>query len=714
MRIVLDADRPRTAQRQRIRARNRAADERIGRCLADSALLLSTLLVGNTLVNFAIATLGYGLFAAYGLTNTFDNCRFLCADRTGANLFFVEGGAGAAFRNCFIEMNDGSLAWFYGAKDVWRYENCTFINTKDNAGRTLSTHPTYVNCLGNMPLGEASDRVTNCLFTARLADCQLEHPAGGYYYPRKKSPAFDGGFDLGWADDAQDAFGRTRVVGAAVDIGAVERQEGDIDFSHVRVVADPAERTGEWASAFTNIQEAVDAALGSGIANCTVLFKSGTYALDAPVALTEGSITLTSRTSDDGELNRDGVVLDGQGACRVLTIDNKSTYEIVVEGLTVKNGNSTSSGGGIYADGLNGETAGAAAKGFVILRDCFVTNCVSAANGGGLYVAHGVIVTNCVFVGNTAVNGGGAYSFTYWGSRTRDGGTRLCPAFYGCQFLANTLSTTGKMGGGLKTDWSALIDHCLFSGNNAPGGHGGGASTSYYNWMRDCMFVANKGASYGCNLQVDANSSLFERSSFSGAPSGFGSVWNSQEATFHSCAFTNNTTQPYYGQALAHFRNCVFTGTPQVFSSTMEAQNCTFADGFVFRTDANGKVIANNCIIAGTVPFQRVTNSRMFYATNSCFQTAIPTDNANVVVKDCFQYTPRFVDKAAGNCHVKGSQTRDRGLILPWMTDGAVDLNGDPRRVNRRGVADAPDALPDRGCYEARRAVPATCALYLD
>ena len=50
------------AQRQRIRERDAAADGRIGRCLSDSARLLSTLLVGNTLVNFAIAALGYRLF----------------------------------------------------------------------------------------------------------------------------------------------------------------------------------------------------------------------------------------------------------------------------------------------------------------------------------------------------------------------------------------------------------------------------------------------------------------------------------------------------------------------------------------------------------------------------------------------------------------------------------------------------------------------------
>lgn len=50
------------AQRARIRARRPAADRRIARCLADKAVLFSTLLVGNTFINFAIATLGYRLF----------------------------------------------------------------------------------------------------------------------------------------------------------------------------------------------------------------------------------------------------------------------------------------------------------------------------------------------------------------------------------------------------------------------------------------------------------------------------------------------------------------------------------------------------------------------------------------------------------------------------------------------------------------------------
>jgi putative hemolysin len=52
------------AQRARIRARSARADRMISRCIGDSAMLLSTLLVGNTLVNFAIATVGYALFVS--------------------------------------------------------------------------------------------------------------------------------------------------------------------------------------------------------------------------------------------------------------------------------------------------------------------------------------------------------------------------------------------------------------------------------------------------------------------------------------------------------------------------------------------------------------------------------------------------------------------------------------------------------------------------
>lgn len=53
------------AERARIKARNPKGESLIRLCLADKAVLFSTLLVGNTFVNFALATIGYRLFAKW-------------------------------------------------------------------------------------------------------------------------------------------------------------------------------------------------------------------------------------------------------------------------------------------------------------------------------------------------------------------------------------------------------------------------------------------------------------------------------------------------------------------------------------------------------------------------------------------------------------------------------------------------------------------------
>lgn len=54
------------SQRARIRERSAKADARIARCLSDKAVLFSTLLVGNTFVNFIISTIGYCIFDNLG------------------------------------------------------------------------------------------------------------------------------------------------------------------------------------------------------------------------------------------------------------------------------------------------------------------------------------------------------------------------------------------------------------------------------------------------------------------------------------------------------------------------------------------------------------------------------------------------------------------------------------------------------------------------
>ena len=53
------------AERARIKARSPRLDAIISACLEDKAVLFSTLLVGNTFVNFALSTIGYYLFSDF-------------------------------------------------------------------------------------------------------------------------------------------------------------------------------------------------------------------------------------------------------------------------------------------------------------------------------------------------------------------------------------------------------------------------------------------------------------------------------------------------------------------------------------------------------------------------------------------------------------------------------------------------------------------------
>jgi len=73
-----------SVQRQRLREKDAAAEALVGDCLKDSARLLSTLLVGNTLVNFAIATIGYRLFERW-----MPSCAFLAVPVMTVALLFL-------------------------------------------------------------------------------------------------------------------------------------------------------------------------------------------------------------------------------------------------------------------------------------------------------------------------------------------------------------------------------------------------------------------------------------------------------------------------------------------------------------------------------------------------------------------------------------------------------------------------------------------------
>ena len=234
-----------------------------------------------------------------------------------------------------------------------------------------------------------------------------------------------------------------------------------------------------WATAFHDIQTAVDVATNSGD---TVLVTNGTYAAGggtAPDGLLSNRVVIAKAISVSSVNGPAFTILVGQGplgagAVRCAYLANGA----VLSGFTLSNGCTLAlsdtdspdrSGGGAYVEGG--------------ISGAVISNCViignSAQRGGG--VRNGTL-HNCVINGNFAVNGGGASDATL-----------------------NNASISGNSslnGGGA---YYATLNNCTVSGNSA--GHEGGGtyasdvynSVVYYNTAASGPNYAGIGSySYSC------------------------------------------------------------------------------------------------------------------------------------------------------------------------------------------------------------------------
>ncbi|NLH75227.1 MAG: PKD domain-containing protein [Verrucomicrobia bacterium] len=203
-----------------------------------------------------------------------------------------------------------------------------------------------------------------------------------------------------------------------------------------------------WATAATNIQDAVDAATVPG---ATVLVANGTYAAGEYQA-SDGS---TNRVVIEKPLivksvqGPETTIIDGNGKMRCVYLANGA----ILSGFTVTNGSYLYGfGGGVY----------------VTPWACVITNCLLAGNsaggpGGGAFAAR---LYNCTLTGNSARSGGGAEQST----------------LYNCTLTGNSAWTYG---GGAA---NCTLYNCTLSGNSAY--YGGGASEST---LYNCIVYFNEG-----------------------------------------------------------------------------------------------------------------------------------------------------------------------------------------------------------------------------
>ena len=468
---------------------------------------------------------------------------------------------------------------------------------------------------------------------------------------------------------------------------------------------DPTPPYDSWATAATNIQDAVDASSADGV----VKILAGRYPLASQVSVPVALRIASCAATDDETPDREGTVIDAQGLgrCFYCTADNTAFV-----GLTLANGavdSSASKGGGVYFD-----------KGFCALYDCIVTNC-SAKSGGGVCLEQNnsrLFLEGTRFVDCSAATAGGG---AWWWANIGWNGSDFPTARYSqttildCQFIRCTASS-GEQGGGIKASMNGdfWAERCLFQDCQILANNGSGAAFWANNWttLIDCVVdgcaTKNRSVIY-CGA---AGKLRMEDSVVRGTRAGSAVIDGQASVLFTRCAFTNNNVALLSKAVADTFRNCLFSGNAQplnVYDSACE--NCTFAGnpaGGLSIDAASRRPVFVNCVSAANgdganLVFASGVDASGVVLTNCCIEGAA----ADVLARDptgaSFARAPRFVGAAAGDYRPSiKSPLREAALPLGWMVPGSTDLDGSPRLVSLRGKPFAPGALPDIGCYECQ------------
>jgi len=399
-----------------------------------------------------------------------------------------------------------------------------------------------------------------------------------------------------------------------------------------------------WATAATNIQDAVDAAA----AGDTVLVTNGVYAVGERTStggwgnrvVVTNSISLESIngpsvTTIAGSQLRDeyGMVTNG---IRVVYLGTNA----VLSGFTLTNGNA----GFGYGGGVSCESTTAV-----------ISNCVLAGNsayscGGGAY---GGTLNNCTLTGNS---GGGAFDST----------------LTNCTLTGNSAA---DIGGGVSV---GTLNNCTLTGNSAYAG--GGASSGYMG--------------QGCTLY---NCTLTDNSAEHGG--GAGSYWESGPCTLNNCTLTDNSASEgggAYGSTLYNctlsgnsaewgggayegtLNNCVLTGNSASYGGgawSATLNNCTLADNLAWQAGGGvGSSALANCIVAYNAAWSDAnhTESTLEY----CCTTPLPTGGqGNIAV------APLFVDFGGGDLRLQVNSPCINAGNNAYVTV-TTDLDGNPRIVS--------------------------------
>jgi len=480
----------------------------------------------------------------------------------------------------------------------------------------------------------------------------------------------------------------------------------------------PATNYSSWATAATNIQQALDVAATGDL----ILVTNGTYYLTGEFIIAKA---VTLRSFKDGVTDREGTILNGNYPAtsnRCLCVSNAAA---LVDGFTVTNGYTGA------AHVLTGGGGGGLKLYKGTVTNCLITGNQAVLNGGGASIFSGGLLVGCTVTGNAATNAtsndGG-----YGGGIVLNGGTvRKCVI---------SKNRSGYQGGGVWIYTSgATLEECTIANNHAqplPGvplssGQGGGVWFGWGGTVARCEIISNSvgSSSTGNNIGVagvSVGSGGVLRDSlvaYNSSPGYGGGVAGGTGRTVTNCVIRNNTA--VYGGGISPGGTALFVGCTIISNSSAAfvqggiMRNCLFANNSAgIWGQATSAGTYQNCTIVGnagvgirfSVP--GVVENCIVYNnnsggnnwsydgtgsgstwTNSCTYP-LPTGTYDV---GTVTNAPAFVNLAGGDYHLTGaSPCVDKGVFRSWMA-GAVNLDGTARIKSAAVDMGAFESPPPRG-----------------
>ena len=407
----------------------------------------------------------------------------------------------------------------------------------------------------------------------------------------------------------------------------------------------PVPPYSSWATAATNIQDAVDA---TSVAGTLVLVSNGVY--QTVVAVTK-PVTVQSVNGPDV------TVIDGGGAAGCLYL----TSDAVLVGFTLTNG-VADNGGGVYCESAS-----------AVLSNCVLSGNSAWNDGGGAY---GGTLNNCTLSSNGASSGGGAYGGTLnnctltgnsagWYGGGGGGGAGYS-TLNNCTLSGN--SAWGKGGGAL----DSTLNNCTLTGNSANGyyynlheyvgGFGGGA---FGCTLKNCTLTGNSADYGGGAADSTLNNSTLTNNS--GGLGGGAYSDSSQPCTLNNCTLAGNSAQGNGGGA----ENCALN-------------NCTLTGNSASDGGGAADSTLNNCALTGNSATNSgggaYSDSSQPCRLNNCTLTGNSAEEgggaSSCALNNCILY---YNNSAGIDANYDDDSTLNYCCTTPLPGSGIGNLNADPQ-----------------------------------